>query len=61
MDKSDFVQFLNSVRWHCTIFTKTTRFIGDIDRAVRGVCDIRPEWKKCNLKLMAADLENWQL
>ena len=46
MDKSDFVHFVNSVRWHCTIFAKTTRFSGDIHRAVRGVCDIRPELTK---------------
>ena len=46
MDKSDFVHFVNSVQWHCTIFTKTTRFNGDINRAVRGVCDVRPELTK---------------
>ena len=27
---------------------KTTRLNEDIDRDVRGVCDIRPEWSKCN-------------
>ena len=41
MDKSDFVKFVNSVRWHCTILMKTTRLNEDLDRAVRGVCDIR--------------------
>ena len=46
MDKRDFEHFVNSDRWHCTIFTKTTRFDGDIDRAVRGVSDIRPELTK---------------
>ena len=46
MDKNDLVHFVNSVRWHCTIFTKTTRFNGDIDRAVREVGDIRPELTK---------------
>ena len=43
MHKSDFMRFVNSVRWHCTISMKTTRLNEDIDRAVRGVCDIRPE------------------
>ena len=45
MDKSNFVHFVNSVRWHCNI----ARFNEDIDRTVRGVCDIRPECEKCNL------------
>ena len=49
MDKSDFVHFVNSVRWHCTIFTKTMRLNGDIDRAVLGVCDIRPEWREVQI------------
>ena len=48
MDKSDFMHFVNSVRWHCTILMKTTGLNEAIDRAVRGVCDIRPEWSKCN-------------
>ena len=48
MDKRDFMHFVSSVRWHCTILMKTTRLSEDIDRAVRGVCDIRPEWSKCN-------------
>ena len=51
MDKSDFMHFVNSVRWHCTISMKTTRLNEDIDRAVREVCDIRPECMKmqfCN-------------
>ena len=38
------MHFVNSVRWHCTILTKTTRLNEDIERAVRGVCDIRPEY-----------------
>ena len=46
MDKGDLLHFVNSVRWDCTILTKTTRFNWDIDSAVRGVCDIRPEWTK---------------
>ena len=46
MDKRDFVHYANSVRWHCTILSKTTRFNGDIDRDVRGVGDIRPELTK---------------
>ena len=36
MDKGDFMHFVNSVRWHCTISMRTTRFNEDIDRAVRG-------------------------
>ena len=51
VDKKDFVHFVNSGRWHCTIFTKTTRFNGDIDRAVRGVCDIRPEWTNMQFQI----------
>ena len=31
---------------HCTILMKTTRLNEDIDRAVRGVCDIRPKCTK---------------
>ena len=46
MDKSDNIHFVNSVRWHCTILMKTTRLKEDIDRAVRGVCDIPPECTK---------------
>ena len=49
MDKSDFVHFVNSVPWHCTILMKTTRLNEDIDRAVRGVCEIRPECTKIQL------------
>ena len=48
MDKTDFMHFVNSVRWQCTISIKTTRLNEEIERAVRGVCDIRPEWSKCN-------------
>ena len=48
MDRSDFIYFLNSVRWHCIILITTTGVNDDIDRAVRGVYDIRPEWSKCN-------------
>ena len=36
-DKSDFVHFVNSVGWHCTILMKTARLNEDIGRAVRGV------------------------
>ena len=50
MDKNDFVLFVNSVQCHCTNFTETTRFNGDIDRAVRGVCDIRSEMTKRQLR-----------
>ena len=38
MDISDFMHFVNSGRWHCTISMKSTRLNEDIDRAVRGVC-----------------------
>ena len=51
MDKSDFVHFVNSVRWHCTILMKSTRFNGNIDRTVRGVWDIRPEWTKVQFQI----------
>ena len=37
------MHFVTSFRWHCTILMKTTRLNEDIDRAVRGVCDLRPE------------------
>ena len=37
MDKSDFMHFVNSVRWHCTILMKTTRLNEDIDRPVREI------------------------
>ena len=46
MDKSDFMNFVNSVRWHCAILKKTKGLKEDIDRALRGVCDIRPECTK---------------
>ena len=49
MDKSDFVNFVNSVQWHFIILMKTTRLNGDIDRAARGVCDIRPEGTECKI------------
>ena len=51
MDKSDFMQFVNSVRWHSTILMKTTRLNEDIDRAVRGECDIRPECTKMQFRI----------
>ena len=51
MDKKDFMHFKNSVRWHCTILMKTRILKEDIDRIVRGVCEIRPEWSKCNFAL----------
>ena len=46
MDKKDFMHFVNSVRWYCTISMKTTRLNEEIDRAVWGVCDLRPECTK---------------
>ena len=51
MDKSDFMHLVNSVRWHCTFLMKTTRLNEDIDRAVRGVCDIRPECGKVQVRI----------
>ena len=48
VDKKDFMHFVNSVRWHCTILMKIRGLKEDIDRTVRGVCDIRPDWSKCN-------------
>ena len=56
MDKSVIMLFVISVRWHCIISMKTTRLNEDIDRAVRGVCDIRPESTKmqfCNRNFIA--------
>ena len=50
MAKSDFMNFVNSVRWHCTLLMKTTRLNEDIDRAVRGVCDIQPECTKMQFR-----------
>ena len=50
MDESDFMHFVNSVRWHCTISMKTTRLKEDIERAVRGVCDNRPECTKMQFR-----------
>ena len=50
-DKNDFMRFVNSVRWHCAIAMKTTKLKEDINRAVRGVYDIRPDCTKmqfCN-------------
>ena len=39
MDKNDFVHFVISVYWHCTILMKTTR-LKEIVLAIREVCDI---------------------
>ena len=50
MDKSNLVHFVNSVRLHCSYFTNIARFNEDIDRTVRGVCDIRPEWTKMQIR-----------
>ena len=50
MDKSDFLHYVNSVRWHCTILMKNTRLKEDIDRAIRGLCDIRPECTKLQFR-----------
>ena len=50
MNKSDYMQFVNSVRWHCTILMKTTGFNKDSDRAVHGVCDIRPDCVKMQVR-----------
>ena len=61
VDKIDFMHFVNSVRRHCTVLMKTTRLNEEIDRAVRGVCDIRPECTKMpsrNSKLVTSDWED---
>ena len=50
VDKNDFMHFVNSVRWQCNISMKTTRLYEDIDRAVRGVCDTRPECTKMQFR-----------
>ena len=46
MAKKDFMHFVNYVQWHCTIWIRTTRLMEDIDRAVRGIFDIRTECTK---------------
>ena len=51
MDKIDFMRFVNSVRWHCTILMKATRLNEDIDRVARGVWDIRPESTKMQFRI----------
>ena len=64
MDKSYFMHFVSSVRWHCTILMNTTRLNEDLDRAVRGVCDLQLEWRqnawqdRCFIR--ASEWENWQ-
>ena len=40
----------NYVRWHCIILMKSTRLNEDIDRAVRGVCDIRLKCTKVQFR-----------
>ena len=63
MDKSNSVHFVNSVRWHCNHFMNIARFNEDIDRTVRGVCDIRPEYKNAvsaEFGILAASLPNWR-
>ena len=65
VDKSDFMHFVKSVRWHCTILMITTSLNENIDRDVRGVCDIRPElrqnaWCFRNF-IVTVNWENWQL
>ena len=37
MDKSDFMHFVNFVRWYCILLMNTARLNEDIDWAVRGV------------------------
>ena len=51
MDKSDFMHFVNSVRWDCTILMKTTRLNEDIDWVVRGDCGIRPVCVKMQVRI----------
>ena len=62
MDKSDLMHFVNSVRCHCTIVMKTTRLNEEVDGAVRGVCDIRPEFIKMQVRIriliVTAEREN---
>ena len=60
MDKIDFKHFVNSVRWHCTILTKTTRFNGDIDRAGRGYVTFNQNIRKCRFVFALVDLEDWR-
>ena len=55
VDKSNFVHFVNSFRRHCTYFTNIARFNENIDRTVREVCDIRPEW----IKMQIQDIRNF--
>ena len=43
MDKTLLVLFVSSIRWPCTILMSYSKFNEDIERAVRGVCAIRPE------------------
>ena len=66
VDKSDYMTFVNSVHWHCTILMKTTRIIEDILPGCpgRGVCDIRPECIKMQFEFefffIAAERKNWR-
>ena len=60
MDKNDFMHFVISVRWNCNILMKTAGLNEDIDRAVRGVYDIRPECRQnaCRVRFFAT--MNWE-
>ena len=51
MDRNDFMHFVNSVRWHCTNLMKATGLNEDIDRAVRGVRDIRQEYTNMQFEI----------
>ena len=50
MDKSDFMHFVNSVQWHCTILMKTTGLNENIDRAVREYMTFEQNVSKCKFE-----------
>ena len=51
VDKNDYMPFINSVQWHCTISIKTTRLNEGLGRVFREICDIRPEYIKMQFEL----------
>ena len=57
------MHFVIYARWHCTILMNTTRLNEDIERAVRGFCDIRPEWSQNEWQdrnfIVTVDWEDW--
>ena len=50
MDKSDFMHFVNSVRWHCNLLMKTTGLNEDIERSVREVWTFDQNVSKCKFE-----------